>query len=64
MSTKSDIEDRPFWALTDKQLAQLLFKMESILEKEEDSEEIDFDILLKRNNLIEEIIYRYTNSDQ
>lgn len=59
---KSDHPDRPYLNLTDVQLAHLLLKMESALEKSQDDDGLE-PILLIRHNLIEEIIYRYQNQE-
>ncbi len=57
---KSDAADRPYIHLTDLQLAMKLSQLENVLEQDTETESQE-SILWIRNNLIEEILYRYKN---
>lgn len=59
---KLETDENPYAALTDSEIANKLFQMESILEQDTESEGLE-NICWIRNHLIEEIIFRYTGKE-
>lgn len=63
MNLTSTIPDRPYLHLSDSELAQKLAAAELLLEIDRSNDQIE-DTCFERNHLIEEILFRYQNSER